>query len=109
MEQLIDDALAGLLNRRSVKVFSDVGPTDAQLDVILRAAVTVPDHGGLRPWRFVVIRGDARGAFGDALVAAGREALGSDRPEAADRLRAKAFVAPAMIAVVARVDPTAKV
>ena len=73
------------------------------------AAVTVPDHGGLRPWRFVVIRGDARGAFGDALAAAGREALGSDRPEAADRLRAKAFVAPAMIAVVARVDPTAKV
>jgi nitroreductase len=33
----------------------------------------VPDHRGLRPWRFVVVTGDAREAFGDALADAAAE------------------------------------
>ena len=102
-------ALEPLLSRRSAKVFGEAGPTDVQIDAILRAAVTVPDHGGLRPWRLVVVRDDARSAFGDALADAGREADPSLRAEVADRLRSKAFVAPALIAVVAKVDRQAKV
>jgi nitroreductase len=103
------DLLEPLLTRRSIGKYADAGPTDDELDAILQAAVTVPDHGGLRPWRLVVVRDEARGAFGDALADAGRAA----NPELADsiaaKLRGKAFVAPALVAVVARVTPEAKV
>ncbi|CAN5529043.1 NAD(P)H nitroreductase [soil metagenome] len=105
----IDTALAPLLERRSVKSFGPVGPTSAELDAILRAAATVPDHGSLRPWRFVVVEGDARQVFGEALAAAAQEAGLATSPETVERVRSKAFLAPALVAVVARVDASAKV
>lgn len=53
------------------------GPTQAQLDRILDAAIRVPDHGKLAPWRFVVIPKDRRAAFAELLEAAYRE----ERPD----------------------------
>jgi nitroreductase len=103
------DLLEPLLTRRSVGKFADAGPTDAEIDAMLQAAVTVPDHGALRPWRLVVVRGESRGAFGDALADAGRYANPELPPAIAEKLRGKAFVAPALIAVVARVDAGAKI
>lgn len=105
----IHSALAPLLQRRSVKAFGPHGPTAAEFDAILQAAVTVPDHGGLRPWRLVVVQGDARAVFGDALVEAVRQAGVVLTLQTAERVRSKAFMAPALVAVVARVDPSAKV
>ena len=102
-------ALVPLLTRRSTAALFGPAPSDDELDALLQAAATVPDHGGLRPWRFVIVAGDAREAFGDALVAAAREhgpELGAD---AAERIRAKAFVAPALIAVAARIIDSPKV
>ena len=96
--------LAPLLTRQSVTKVTDAAPTGAEIDALLRAAVTVPDHGALRPWRLVVVSGDARTAFGDALAQAGVEANPELPAAVADRLRGKAFVAPALIAVVARID-----
>lgn len=84
-------------------------PTDAQIEAILEAATGVPDHGALRPWRFVVVAGDARAAFGEALVGAAIEQQPGLDESAVDRIRSKAFVAPALIAVAARVDTTSKV
>lgn len=92
-----------------MKSFGPHGPTAAELDAILQAAVTVPDHGTLRPWRLVVVQGEARAVFGDALVEAVCGAGVVLTPETAERVRSKAFVAPALVAVVARVDPSAKV
>jgi nitroreductase len=80
-----------MLTRRSISKLVEPGPTDDQLDTLLHAATTVPDHGGLRPWRFAVVRGAGRGRFGDALAAAANDAA----------VRDKAFAAPALIAVVA--------
>ena len=102
-------ALRPMLTRRSTAALSPPGPTPDELEAILQAATTVPDHGSLRPWRFVIVAGDAREAFGEALAQAALQA----RPELAEanleRIRAKAFVAPALVAVAARVDPAAKV
>jgi len=69
---------------------------------MLRAAARAPDHGKLRPWRFVVIAGGARNAFGDVLATAlsKRE---PDLPESAiDKERAKPLRAPLIIVVAAR-------
>ena len=104
-----ETALAPLLSRRSVKSLVEPAPTDLQVDAMLRAAVTVPDHGGLRPWRLVVVAGDARAAFGEALADAARERMPDLEAKVLQRIRSKAFSAPALIAVVARVNENARV
>ena len=48
-----------LLGRRSVSALQDRAPTGHDLDLILDLGLRAPDHGRLRPWRFVLIRGDA--------------------------------------------------
>ena len=72
--------LALLHSRRSGKPRDMIapGPDAAQLDQILRAAVRVPDHGKLAPWRFVVVGADQRGALSELLVRAYRQ----EKPEA---------------------------
>jgi len=81
------------------------GPTEAELTAILGAATTVPDHGGLRPWRFVVVRGEGRRRFGDALVEGLVGERGPDLPEAVvAKMRGKAFAAPCQVVLVASPD-----
>jgi nitroreductase len=48
------------------------GPDTAQLDRILTAAMRVPDHGKIAPWRFVVIGTEQREAFAELLERAYR-------------------------------------
>lgn len=80
-------------------------PAGADLDAILRAGVAAPDHGALRPWRFVLVRGAARARLGEVFAEAAR-ARDPDLDEAAlARLRAKPLRAPLLVAVVARIDP----
>lgn len=102
-------ALAPILTRQSITKVTDDAPTADEMEALLRAAVTVPDHGALRPWRLVVVSGDSRSAFGDALASAGSEHNPELPAAVADRLRGKAFVAPTLVAVVARVDTTSSV
>lgn len=95
------DVIEAMLARRSAKAFTDVGPTPAELELVMRAASTVPDHGTLRPWRFVVVEGDARHRFGDALAAAASEAVADLPSELVDKARRKAFVAPCLVVLIA--------
>lgn len=88
-----------LLARRSVGLLQGPAPQGADLELILQAGLRAPDHGRLRPWRFVTIRGEARIAFGECLAAAAAKR----DPEAAVALgeRARAWVrrTPLLIAV----------
>jgi nitroreductase len=54
------------------------GPDAARLRAIMEAAIRVPDHGKLNPWRFVIIADDQRGRLSDLLTAAYR----TERPDA---------------------------
>lgn len=54
------------------------GPDEAQLAQILTAAMRVPDHGKLAPWRFVIVEAGQREAFAARLV----EAYRAEKPEA---------------------------
>ncbi len=99
------ELLAALLDRRSTASLVEPGPSPAQIDTLLRAATTAPDHGRIRPWRFVVVSGDARHRFADALEDGGL-ARNPDLPDTGrEKLRSKAFVAPTLIAVVAAPRP----
>lgn len=66
------DALEAIFARRSIGRLRPPAPTEQDLDMILRAAAVAPDHNSLRPWRFVVLEGDAKAAFGVVLADAYR-------------------------------------
>ena len=51
------------------------GPTPEQLERLIAAANRAPDHGRLKPWRFVVVNGAAREAFATAVAQARRARL----------------------------------
>lgn len=72
---------------------------------MLLAAGTVPDHGKLRPFRFAVVEGEGRAAFGTALAEAAAERKPSMSPEAKEGVRAKAFRSPTIIALIASPKP----
>jgi len=59
-----------LATRRSGKARDLIapGPNAGELHRILAAAMRVPDHGKLAPWRFVVIGADRRDAFAALLT-----------------------------------------
>jgi len=50
------------LNRFSTpaRALTEPAPDETQLQQILEVALSAPDHGRLRPYRFITIRGDAR-------------------------------------------------
>lgn len=82
--------------RRSHSRVTADAPSHAELLPLVAAAARSADHAALRPWRLIELRGDARGRFGAALVAASA-CTGAD----ADRLALKPLRAPLLIAVVA--------
>lgn len=61
------DALDAIFARRSIGRLTEPAPSDDQLRRILEAAVVAPDHERLRPWRFIVLRGAPKDAFGEVL------------------------------------------
>ncbi|MFL9949888.1 nitroreductase [Paraburkholderia agricolaris] len=98
-----------LLSRQSHWPLTEPGPASTELDLIFDAALRAPDHGNLRPWRFVTIRGDARDQLGDVLVdLACARSPGEPRSAHAHR-RQKAFAAPLVIALGAALSAHSKV
>lgn len=95
-----------LLTRHSPWPLTAPAPTDAELQPVFAAAMCAPDHGQLRPWRFVLVRGEARARLGDLFVQAARA---RDPHEDAERFRVKAQAAPLLIALVAHLRPGHKV
>jgi len=49
------ELLAAIDTRSSAARLSGPGPTPEHLARILDAAAHAPDHGRLRPWRFIVV------------------------------------------------------
>lgn len=100
-------ALEAVIGRRSIGKLADPAPTQAELTTMLEAACTAPDHGLLRPWRFVVLQGAAREELGRAFARAqaARDGDGADAASAA----AKALRAPVIVVVIARLATHPKV
>lgn len=98
-----------LLTRASNGKLGDPAPDDETVQLAMQAAVRAPDHGLLRPWRLLLVRGDARERLGRVM----REALLARKPDAAaaelDKEQAKPLRAPLLIVVAARVQESPKI
>lgn len=89
-------ALELLLSRQSRWPLVEPAPSKDELNRVIDVALRAPDHGQLQPWRFVLIRGEARQALGDVFVQA---AKARDPQGDAERFRGKAMAAPLLIAM----------
>lgn len=100
----MNEALATLLSRHSLggKHLAEPGPDDVALRRMAEAALRAPDHGGLVPFCFKVVRGAARERLA-ALFEQAAASAGKDAAEA--RIDGeRALRAPVTVAVVARID-----
>jgi nitroreductase len=86
------------------KHLSEPGPDSSQLHDILQTAMHCPDHGRLRPWRFVIIQGQQRQKLSALLI----ERVLIEIPEASavriDKERTRFSFAPCIVTVV--LNPT---
>lgn len=100
------DALEAILTRTTVPPakMGPPGPDEAQLRRILEAGVAAPDHGCLRPWRFLVVRGSARERLGDLFAAAVVAKDAGASGEELEKQRTSPLRASVVVAVVARIQ-----
>lgn len=99
------DAIQVLLTRRSVPALQlrAPGPSAQQIDAAIDAALCAPDHGALRPWRFVLIQAEARARLSELFV---RRMLERDPDTPAgkvEKARTMPLTAPLVIALGARI------
>ena len=101
-----------LLERRrsiSANKLGSPGPSDAQLDRILKIAARVPDHRKLAPWRFIVFSGEARARFGAVLAeVCAREEKSQPSPMRLETEAARFLRAPTVVAVISSPRTDAK-
>jgi nitroreductase len=111
LNNLDADTIDFLTTRRSTvaRMMDGPGPGDEDLKRIMEAGMRVPDHGRLTPWRFIVIRGDAREKLGDVIA----EAYKKNNPDAIEEQveieQERLTRAPVVIAVVSRVQKEHKI
>jgi len=103
------DGIKLLLERSSAIKLHDPGPTQEEIDTMLRGALRAPDHGRLRPWRFIVIEGEKRARFGALLADALKVREPGASEETLGRERQKALRAPLIVIVAACVKPNEKI
>jgi nitroreductase len=91
-----------LLTRNSVPIseLREPGPSDAEIETMIRAASRVPDHGRLEPWRFILYRGEARHRIGEMLAELAEKREGPLSDVRRDQERARFARAPLVIGVV---------
>lgn len=108
MANLPMTALKLLNDRRSIpsRQLGEPGPNPAELRALLEAAVRAPDHGKLVPWRFILIRGDARRRLGELLAQTTLANNPDAAPAVVEKDRDRFNFAPLIVTVVARIDET---
>lgn len=105
------NTIESLLSRRSVPALQlrEPGPSRGQIEVAVNAALRAPDHGGLRPWRFVLIHGAARAQLSALFVRRLQQREPATPPGKLEKARTMPLTAPLVIAVGAHLRANHKV
>ncbi|GAA4878968.1 NAD(P)H nitroreductase [Ferrimonas pelagia] len=101
------DAITLLLERHSNPRLTAPGPDPAQLEQIIQAGLTAPDHAGLKPFDFVIAKESGLERLGEIYYAAA--AADGAEGEALARAKLLPTRAPMVITVIAKVTPHPKV
>ena len=100
------ELLRAIGERRSIKRFTDRAVTREEIERLIDAAVTAPNHRMTEPWEFVVLGPRARRAYGEVLGR--RKARKVEDADAAaavvEKVAREHEALPAMLAVTVRLD-----
>ncbi len=104
-EAVFTEALISSRQNILPRRLSEPGPSKPQIEQLFCAAACAPDHGELRPWRFVLVpahkRADLAEVFAHALLERDANATAQQLAQA----REKAHRAPLLMLVVACLGP----
>ena len=79
------NAIEAILSRKSSPRLQDPAPSEKELEIIYKAALRAPDHGALKPWKFINVSGDGRKKLADAAL----NAIEKSDPESAKKNKEK--------------------
>lgn len=98
------DLFDAIQARCSTPKLDGPAPTAEQLQTLLSAAIRAPDHGVLRPWRFIPVVGDERQRLGELMLAGLLEDDPALPQVQQDKARNAPLRAPMVLIVVAEVQ-----
>lgn len=98
-----------LQQRQSHKKLEKPAPSDQELAEIFKAASRAPDHGLIRPWRFLVIQGQGLERLGDVFAEGLARRSPGIQSMRLDEIKSKALRAPMIIVVISTVEENVKV
>lgn len=107
----MSDPLSLLNTRYSIpsRQLGEPAPDEATLQALLQAAIRVPDHGKLEPFRLIRLQGEAKLRFGEALATIAER----NHPEMSgaklEKERLRYTYAPLVVTVIARINHDSKV
>lgn len=93
-------SIEGLLSRVSVPRVIEPSVTGEELDLILRAGLRACDHGRLKPYRFILLEGEARERLGEAMGGFLRADKGDASTSVIEAAKNKALRAPTLLGVI---------
>ncbi|WP_068087789.1 nitroreductase family protein [Polycladidibacter stylochi] len=103
----LEFSLAALLegrNSASLKKMQGPAPTSVQLQNMIEAAGTAPDHGKLRPFRFMEVSDKGREKLAQLFAKCHRELEPNADEAAIERARSKAFKGPMLLMMIVTLD-----
>jgi nitroreductase len=108
---LMSQALELLKTRTSPKAADLVppAPTEAQLNEMLTVAARVPDHGMMKPWRFIVLPKATRAPIVEKICANFRSGNPGATNAEVEKQRLRFGGSPLIVTVVSRTAPNPKV
>ena len=111
LNNLEQDPIEFLVTRRSTvaRMMGEPSPNDSELRKIMEAGMRVPDHGRLTPWRFIIIRGEARETIGNVIADSFKKNTPDAIDEQIDIERERLTRAPVVIAVLSRIQREHKI
>lgn len=101
--------LSFLIEHQSIPaaLLSEPAPNEAQLNLILQSAMSAPDHGYLRPFRFLTIQGKARLELSKVFEQAARNRNLDE--DAVQKQKSKPLRSPLIICVIASTTQNPKI
>ena len=100
---------AFMLQRNSTPNLSAPAPSGGVLDSIFQAALRAPDHGRLRPWRYLIIEGGSLHKLGDLFAESFKANDSNLSPEKENKFRKMPLRAPMVIVAVAKIQAHHKI
>ncbi|MGH2772319.1 MAG: nitroreductase family protein [Actinomycetota bacterium] len=96
------DVYEAIMTRRMTPKVGEARPSRQEIEMLIAAAMQAPNHHLTRPWRFIVLAGEALDGLGEAMARRAAEKYGSG-PGASQKVeleRSKPKRAPLIIAVI---------